>query len=65
MAAILINIEISLVNEQFMDQGKTLSDTLLPYINNTSDFAFLTSKSDFIVGRFLNALIQHIKDSQL
>ena len=33
MAAFLLNIEISFVNENFSEEGYSLSQTLLPYIN--------------------------------
>ena len=33
MAAILINIEITLVNEHMTEEGNIPSETLLPYIN--------------------------------
>ena len=33
MAAILINIEITLVNGHMTEEGNILSETLLPYIN--------------------------------
>ncbi len=36
---------------------------MLPYINETTDYKFLTKKSDFIVSRFMNSLAQHIKDN--
>jgi hypothetical protein len=38
MVAVLLNIDISLVNPQLMEQGSTLSHTLLPYINQITDF---------------------------
>lgn len=64
MAAVLLNIEISLVNSAFMEQGNTLSRTLLPYLNAVTDFSFLPRESDFIVGRFLAALASHISDTK-
>jgi hypothetical protein len=41
VAAILLNIEISLVNPNFMEEGNTLSETLLPFINLVTDYSFL------------------------
>ena len=36
---------------------------MLPYINETTDYNFLTKNSDFIIGWFMNSLAQHIKDN--
>jgi len=59
---ILLNIEISLVNDNFMEEGNTLSETLLPFLNQVSDYSFLTSKTHFIAQRFLNSLSRHLID---
>lgn len=56
MAAILINIQISLVNTNLQEESYTLSRTLLPYINKCSSFTFLPEESHYIMGRFLNSL---------
>jgi hypothetical protein len=64
MAAILLNIEISLVNDKLMEEGSRLSHTLLPYINSINDFSFLPKKSEHIVNMFLHALSCHVKDTE-
>ena len=64
MAAILLNIEMAHVNDHIMEEGNTLSQTLLPYINGVTDFSFLCKDSDFYLCRFLAALTCHIKDTQ-
>jgi hypothetical protein len=64
MAAILINIEISLLNELMMEEGNTLSYTLLPYLNECTDYSFLPEHSHFIINRFLQSLVRHIKDTK-
>jgi hypothetical protein len=50
MAAILINIEIAKVNILMKDQPNILSQYLLPFINQVTDYSFLTQKYDSIVG---------------
>lgn len=40
-AAILINIEMSLVNPNLQEQGGTLALTLLPYLNMVTDYSFM------------------------
>ena len=47
-----------------MEQGTTLSHTLLPYINQLTDFSFIPKKADFILGRFMISLCQHIQDTK-
>lgn len=63
-AAILLNLEISLTNQQFHDEGSTLASTLLPYLNIVTDYAFLVPETIFIMTRFLNSLVRHICDTQ-
>ena len=47
-----------------MEQGNTLSHTLLPYINQLKDFSFISKKDDFILSRFMISLCQHIQDTK-
>ena len=61
-AAIMVNFEISLANQTYMEESATLSVTLLPYINKVTDFSFLVEETHFIAGRFLNSLVLHITD---
>ena len=61
-AAILLNIEVSLINIAYHDEGNTLSYTLLPFLNKVTDYSFLHEKSNFILNRFLNSLTRHIVD---
>ncbi len=62
MAAILLNIEITLVNESLSEEGNTLSYTLLPYIEQCTDFNFLSEDASFMVSRYLKSLVLNIKD---
>jgi len=41
-ASILLNIEVSLCNDTYHDEGNTLSYTLLPFINQVTDFSYLS-----------------------
>jgi hypothetical protein len=61
-ASILLNIEVSLVNATYHDEGNTLSYTLLPFINQVTDFTYLSERSSFILTRFLSSLSRHIVD---
>lgn len=63
-AAILLNLEISLTNQQFHEEGSTLARTLLPYLNQVTDYAFLAQDTIFIMTRFLSSLARHICDTQ-
>lgn len=63
LLAILINIEISLTNENYTEESSTLSETLLPYINKTEDFSFLSDESSYTMSRFIKALTNHIIDT--
>ena len=65
MAAILLNIEITLVNESLSEEGNTLSYTLLPYIDQCTDFSFLSEDSSFMVNRYLRSLVLNIKDADM
>ena len=58
----MISIEISLLHTTYMEEGATLSRTLLPYINRVTDFRFLTEETHFIASRFLGreAALQHL-----
>lgn len=47
-----------------MEEGATLSRTLLPHLNKVTDYAFLQPDSTFIMGRFLTSLITHVVDTQ-
>lgn len=61
-ASILLNIEVSLINSSYHDEGNTLSYTLLPYLNQVTDYSYLNERSTFILTRFLTSLIRHITD---
>ena len=63
MAAVLLNIKISLTNPSFMEQGNTLSTTLLPFIELCSDFNFLQPIHNCVLDSFLEALSQHVRDT--
>ena len=65
MAAILLNIELSLTNEILLEEGGTLATTLLPYLNLVTDYNFMEAKADFIASRFLNALSKHVHDNKV
>ena len=62
-SAVMLNLEIALINHQNMDEGMTLSLMLLPLLHSLTDYSFLTKDTNFIMGRFLNALATHYKDS--
>ena len=57
-------MEISLVNQSYTEESATLSRTLLPFIDQVTDYSFLGPESSFIASRFLASLILHIKDTQ-
>jgi hypothetical protein len=61
-AAVMVNLEISLTNTNYMEEGGTLSRTLLPYINKVQDYRFLGDETHFIASRFLASLVTHVKD---
>ena len=61
-ASILLNIEVSLGNQTYHDEGNTLSYTLLPFINQVTDFSYLSEEANFILTRFLVSLARHIVD---
>jgi len=63
-AAVMLNFEISLVFNAYMEEGATLSRTLLPYLVQVTDYRFLTEDCHFIATRFLNTLATHIKDTE-
>ena len=63
-AAIMLNIEISLVSATYTEESATLARTLLPFIDRVTDYRFLGQDSSFIANRFLSALALHIKDIQ-
>ena len=62
-AAIMLNIQVSLVFPTYTEESGTLSRTLLPFIDKVTDYRFLGPETNFIAGRFLGSLIVHIKDS--
>ena len=62
-AAIMFNIEVSLVFPSYTEESGTLSRTLLPFIDKVTDYRFLGPETNFIAGRFLGSLIVHLKDS--
>ena len=47
-----------------MEEGNTLSQTLLPYLNKITDYSFLQSTDSFICSRFLSSLIRHLIDTK-
>ena len=62
-AAFMLNIEISLVHNNYMEEGATLARTLSPYLNQLRDYHFLTEKTNFIACRFLASLVRQINDT--
>ena len=60
----MLNIEISLVAPSYTEESATLARTLLPYIDQVTDYRFLGAEHGFITGRFLHSLAMHIKDVQ-
>jgi len=64
-AAVMLNIEVSLVFPIYTEESGTLSRTLLPFIDKVTDYRFLGPETSFIAGRFLGSLIVHLKDSQI
>lgn len=60
----MISLEISKVNPNYMEEGATLSRTLLPYINQVTDYRFLTEETHFIANRFLASLVTHVRDTE-
>jgi hypothetical protein len=42
----------------------TLSQTLLPYINKCDDYSFIRDKDSFTVTRFLESLVNYLKDTE-
>ena len=65
MAAKLLYFEMSLTNSNMAEEGYTLTNTLLPYLNRCFDYSFLAPKMNFILNIFLNSLALHIKDTRL
>ncbi len=61
-AAVMLNFEISLTSETYSEESATLARTLLPFINQVTDYRFLGAETGFIASRFLGALALHIKD---
>ena len=61
-ATLLLHLQISLTNPQVLDEGGTLSKTLLPSLSLIRDYTFLDEESTFIMTQFLNTLIRHIAD---
>ena len=41
-AAVMINFEISRVNHIYMEEGATLARTLLPYLNQVTDYSIIS-----------------------
>lgn len=63
-SAILINIQISLENPHYSEESNTLQSTLLPFLNQVSDYSFLANNSQFTMHRFIKSLNEHIIDTQ-
>ena len=57
MAAVMLNVELGRVNTTFIEQGNTLSHTLLPYLNKLRDFSFIPGELDSLMTVFLSSLI--------
>ena len=62
-AAILLHLDVSLVNPSLLDASAVLSYTLAPLVNKVCDFSFLPEDSTFIFGRFLHSMMLHYRDS--
>ena len=62
-AAILLHLDVSLVNPSLLDASAVLSYTLAPCVNKVSNFSFLPEDSTFIFGRFLHSMMLHYRDS--
>jgi hypothetical protein len=63
-AAVMVNIEIAQANQLYMEEGGTLSRTLLPHLNLVTDYRFLQDEAHFICSRFLASLVTHVKDTE-
>jgi len=63
-AAILINLQISLTNSQLTEEGGTLSQTLMPFVDRVTDYSFIPADASHIMCRFLQSLIRHVADAQ-
>ena len=60
----MLNFEISLASATYSEESATLARTLLPFVNQVTDYRFLGPEAGFIAARFLNALALHLKDVQ-
>ena len=63
-AAVMLNLEVTLVYPIYMEEGATLARTLLPYLNQVRDYRFLSEDANFIACRFLASLVTHIRDTK-
>lgn len=61
--AIVVNVELSKVNEHYSDESSTLYATLLPHLNHTYDYSFLSQEATYTMQRFVKALTNHIIDT--
>ena len=62
MTCILINFEISKKLPRLTDEALTLSLTLLPYLNQLTDYKFIEREFDAIAARFAHTLVQFYID---
>ena len=60
----MINFEISHVHQSYMDEGATLARTLLPYLNQVTDYSFIHEDLHFVSCRFLASLVTHLNDTK-
>lgn len=65
MASVLLNIRICLASPNLMDQGNTLSMTLLPYVELCLDFSPLKDDWHFVLNQVLQSLTLHIQDTKM
>lgn len=63
MTAVLINFIISDEVETLKDEGATLGQTLLPYLNRCLTFQFINSKHTNTALSFIQSLATYIRDT--
>ena len=63
MAAILINIKSAETLPNLRSEGATLSKTLLPYLNTTHNYSYISTQLVPITITLLQSLALHIKDT--
>lgn len=45
-----------------MEEGGTLSETMLPFLNKVDNYDFLEDESTYIMSKFVRSLTDHIID---